>query len=309
MRYFPDFFIIGAPKCGTTAIYNWLSENPQVHAPVKEPSFFSQDIVSTENIPTHISSLEEYCGRFKGSQTGKEIIGEATPKYLYSDRALQKINMLRPDAKLIVCLRDPVDLAISFHNQKVKEGVECEPTFEAAWNRALEADNVTPLTLNHEIHGQINYLFWASVGRRLERLFQYFPRRQVLFVFLSDLKTDPRRSYSMVLEFLGVENDGRKDFSVVNERRKIIWPRFHKVLLQARQRVMPVLGPYIRWRGGKGTGLLKAATSLTTTRGQYTSEVTSILRSNMYRTLRDDMRITERLVDGGDIAGTGSGRK
>jgi hypothetical protein len=96
----PDFFIIGAPKCGTTTLYDWLGQHPEVNAPHKEPCFFSQDIFPTASLPTHIPSLHDYAEIFDFKTPTQHISGEATPKYLYSDMALNELTGVRSSAGL-----------------------------------------------------------------------------------------------------------------------------------------------------------------------------------------------------------------
>ena len=124
----PDFFIVGAPKCGTTSMYNWIAAHPKTFMPVKEPGFFSQDIRSIPN-----KEISSYLALFSCERPPGTLVGEATPKYLYSKRGLRQIVELNPNARMIVMLRNPVDLVISLHGQMLREGMEIEPDFESAW--------------------------------------------------------------------------------------------------------------------------------------------------------------------------------
>src|SRR4051812_29453240 len=102
----PDFFIVGAPKCGTTALYEYLASHPYVFMPkTKDPHFFCEDMVGSR----HAADLKDYLALF--SDAGPDqIVGEASVWYLFSEVAISKIFALRPDAKFIVMLRDPVEV-------------------------------------------------------------------------------------------------------------------------------------------------------------------------------------------------------
>lgn len=292
----PDFYIVGAPKCGTTSLYDWLGTHPSVCAPHKEPCFFSQDIFPTRHLLTHFPSLEAYCRIFelRGEQ---KISGEATPKYLYSDQALSEIARLRPDAKIIVCLRDPVDLAISLHSQKLKEGVESEQNFEKAWRRGLLTD-AQAIQSQHKNNLEITYYFWSCLGTRLKRLYDLFPSESVLIILLNELKDDPRGTYLKVLRFLGLEDDGRTMFEAQNPRVRIRNMKIHQTLLRIKRKMEPVLFPVRKTLGVQGFGVLRLASHFNTDPGQYSSAVPQSLRAEMYRLLTSEIFLAESFLQG-----------
>jgi len=292
----PDFYIIGAPKCGTTSLYDWLGTHPSVCAPHKETCFFSQDIFPTRHLPTHIPSLEAYCRIFEFSGDQK-ISGEATPKYLYSDQALSEIARLRLDAKIIVCLRDPVDLAISLHSQKLKEGVEAEQNFEKAWRRGLFTDGQA-IQNQHKSNLEINYYFWSCIGTRLKRLHDLFPSKSVMIILLNELKDDPRGTYLKGLRFLELEDDGRTRFEAQNPRVRIRYMKVHQALLRIKRKMEPVIFPVRKIFGVQGFGILRLASRFNTEPGQYSSAVTQSLREEMYRLLTSEIFLAERFLQG-----------
>ena len=294
----PDFFIVGAPKCGTTTLYDWLVDHPQVHAPHKEPCFFSQDIFPTHHLPTHIPSLEAYQDIFTIRDPRQRISGEATPKYLYSDLALEHIVALNPYAKVIVCLRDPVDLMISLHNQKLHEAVETEVNFEQAWQRSFDADNGSPLFGEATIGGNMNYLFWGCVGNRLERLYGLYPRENIKIIVLDDLQHAPRSVYRDLLAFLGIDDDGRADFPVSNPGSRIrsLWLHRHALALKRRVRPTPRTVQPVRRR--HGFGIMKLINRLNRQRGFYALTVSDELRSAMHDILKGDTELAESFLSG-----------
>src|SRR5665213_3487944 len=130
---FPDFFIIGAPKCGTTALYHYLSEHPEVHmSSPKEPHFFSRDLPLSRIVRT----AEEYAALFSEAPTDA-VTGEGSTWYLFSEVAVPEILSLRPDARFVVILRNPVHAVQSLHAQLFIGSSEDLFDFESAW-RAQE---------------------------------------------------------------------------------------------------------------------------------------------------------------------------
>jgi len=138
----PNFFIIGAPKAGTSSAYNYLRQHPQVFmSPVKEPYFF-QFIGETievkgpkdRDLPIYkmaVTDTNTYKSLFNGADKFKAV-GEASPLYLYSSKACTNIYSTLPQAKLIVFLRNPVDRAYSSYLHMVREGLETSEDFSQA---------------------------------------------------------------------------------------------------------------------------------------------------------------------------------
>lgn len=290
----PDFFIIGAPKCGTTTLYQWLGQHPQVHAPHKEPGFFSQDVDPTAHLATHIPTLDDYKAIFDSSDPMVKISGEATPKYLYSDNALERISKLRPDAKIIVCLRDPVDLAISFHNQKVKEGVETEVDFSTAWGRSISSGPVTsPWVDDH-----INYAFWACFGQRLEQVFERFPTENIRIYTITELKREPEAVFQDLCSFLAISQDQIITFEAANVGYQMRSPNLHLTIIALKRKAAPLLRLIAKIRGKEGLGLLKLAKRLNSSGEAYSDTVPSELRAEMRRSLADDQDIARVFLKG-----------
>src|SRR5664279_5331990 len=112
----PNFFIVGAPQSGTTALYSYLSGHPDVGmSKDKEPHFFASDIVGHQR---RSATLEQNLSNFDHA-TGKSRIGEASPA---SRRAPQGILDFNRTAQIIVILRNPIDVIHALHSQRVFTG-------------------------------------------------------------------------------------------------------------------------------------------------------------------------------------------
>src|SRR5882757_7658017 len=126
----PDFFIVGAPKCGTTALYRCLEAHPEIFVPErKELHHFGTDLYS----PTYVRQLDEYLSLFAAAGDAKRV-GEASVWYLFSKRAATEINAFNPQASVIIMLRNPVEMLHSLHSQHLYNGTEEISDFATALN-------------------------------------------------------------------------------------------------------------------------------------------------------------------------------
>jgi hypothetical protein len=134
-----DFFVVGQPKAGTTALYEMLSQHPEIFMPkLKEPQFFATDMrrrFDPKGWPVLPQALGEYEALFAGAEPG-QLRGEASTLYLPSRVAAGKIAAFNPAAKAIAVLREPASLLRSLHLQTLKDRNENEKDF----SRALELE-------------------------------------------------------------------------------------------------------------------------------------------------------------------------
>jgi hypothetical protein len=209
----PNFFIVGAPKCGTTALYSYLKDHSQIFLPeLKEPHFFCTDFPEYRRI----RDIQEYEALFQSANEEQQAVGEASVFYLFSQEALRNIFEYNPKARIIVMLRKPVEMAHSLHSQLYFGFRENEADFETAWNlqdTRLKGKSLPEHCLEPK---HLQYRKVASYSSQIAQLFEIFPREQVKVLFHDDLKRSVRDVYCEVLDFLGVEDDGREQFDRVN---------------------------------------------------------------------------------------------
>ena len=212
----PDFFIVGAFKAGTTALYEYLRAHPQVFMSVpKEPMYFGRDLTPRYRRMTEA----EYLALFRDARP-EQRAGEASPWYLYSHSAAREILDFAPDARVIIMLRNPVDVMYSQHSQLVFNQREDLADFAAALDaepdriagRRLPADAIRPEALYYRTS--------VSFAEQVERYLAVFGRERVHFVVFDDLVADPRAVYRATLEFLGVDATFEVDLSVYNPARR-----------------------------------------------------------------------------------------
>jgi hypothetical protein len=206
-----NLLIVGAPKCGTTAWFEYLRAHPDIFFPEsKEDCFFALDLPKFR----FIHSEQEYSKLLAASKNAK-IVGEASAMYLFSEAAANAIRAYNPDAKILIFLREQEEFLPSLHNQFLREFSEEIEDFETAWRLAgrrppetIPARCLEPRTLDYRAMGRFN----EQVSRYLDA----FPAEQVRVIHFRDWIADPRATYLEILRFLGVKDDGRSEFPAIN---------------------------------------------------------------------------------------------
>ncbi len=192
-----DFFLIGAPKTGTTAIAKYLAQHPEVDfSRYKEPNYFSEDIVGSDRFVTNIEDYNELY-----SNDGR-LRGEGSTTYLYSELAIKDILKVNPDAKFIVGVRDYVSLVQSQFNQMLKVGFENVSDFSAAWDLQSERAKGKKIPSSCTIPFNLEYKKIISLGYYLDRLFSIVKRENVFIFSFEDLNEDFNAVYKKILHFL-----------------------------------------------------------------------------------------------------------
>jgi Sulfotransferase family len=203
----PDFFIVGQPKSGTTALYQMLRRHPQIFMPDnKEPWFFAAEL-QTRTPPRPAGtphSLCEYAALFAGAQPDQRV-GEATPLYLWSRTAAQAIAETVPGARIIAILREPASLLRSLHLQFVETYIETEPDLRSALElegprregRHVPRHTYWPQALAYSEH--VRYV------EQLRRYHERFPPERVLVLIYDDYRRDNAATVRTVLRFLEVD--------------------------------------------------------------------------------------------------------
>jgi hypothetical protein len=211
----PNFFILGAPKCGTTSLAAWLAAHPAVYIPpIKEPAHFAADLKAAR------PGLQEYQALFSPAGNVHSAVGDASTCYLFSRVAVSSILKRVPDPRFIVCLRNPMEMARSLHQQELFGLNEDARNFEDAWGlqETRRAGQNIPRTCSEP--WLLRYEARCLLGEQVERLLQQTGRERVLFLFLEDLHADPRKQHRRVLQFLDLPDDGRVHFPVLNRAKE-----------------------------------------------------------------------------------------
>jgi len=212
----PNFFIVGAPKCGTTALCQYLDEHPNIFISTpKEPHYFANDFPKMR----HVSELSEYIELFNDADESCTAIGEGSVWNLYSDVAVENIMDFDKDAKIIVMLRNPVDLVYSMHSQHQITLDENQIDFIKAWDLQNERANGNSLPPKCREPKLLQYSAFGKLGDQIERLFSTVPKSQVHIIIFDDFSKDTKSSYEAVLKFLEVPLYDKQEFPRVNENK------------------------------------------------------------------------------------------
>jgi hypothetical protein len=220
----PNLFIVGAPKCGTTSMYKYLKQHPEIFmSEPKEPRYLCTDFreeAKQNNSQSYfpIKTRKGYKKLFAGAQNHK-IIGEASPIYLYSETAVKNIKNLNKNAKIIIMVRDPVKQVYSWYYQSIQTGMESAMSFEKALK--LEPARKKGRRLpTQRFPSSYFYREIASYGTQIDRFKKAFSSQQIKTILLQELKEDPGKTYRNVLNFLEVNNTGfAADLSRINPGR------------------------------------------------------------------------------------------
>jgi len=228
----PNFFLVGAAKAGTTALYNYLGQHPRIFmCPIKEPNFLA-DEVRAENFSDEARvkidrwrlAFRDYltgpvCEKFPSGPVAewqdylklfqcagdRTAIGEASPCYLWSKTAPHNISQRFPDAKIFMVLRNPIERAfaqhlhtLSFANQPM--------SFREQMDAALRSSN-------KQIGELYPFLEFGLYSEQVSRYFALFPRERIRIFFYEDYQRDPRTLLRAIFRFLGVDETFSPDLS------------------------------------------------------------------------------------------------
>ncbi|MCW2544953.1 MAG: sulfotransferase [Frankiales bacterium] len=190
MKQLPDWAILGAPRAGTTTLASWLNRHPEGFVPpAKEVSYFD---LYFDRGP------QWYADQFSGA-TQRQRWGDATPGYLYSEIALDRLALAAPQARLIVLLREPAERVWSHYTYNRALGLE-----PRSLARALAAERRDPTNAPWRL--PIGYLGCSRYARRLESVVRRFDREQLLVLMFDDLRRDPTATFAAACRHLGIDS-------------------------------------------------------------------------------------------------------
>ncbi|MDM8530381.1 sulfotransferase domain-containing protein [Anaerolineales bacterium HSG25] len=208
-RLLPDFIIIGGQRCGTTTLYKYLIQHPYIMpASGKELHFFDLNFEKGQTwYQTHFPTRAYKQLLMK---TGRQplITGESSPYYLFHPHVPSRVATMRPSAKLIVLLRNPIDRAYSHYFHEVRWGFETASTFEQAISLeperlAGEADRLLEnehyYSFSHHHH---TYLERGIYVDQLEYWSRFFPKEQLLILSSENFYTNTPTVFKQILQFL-----------------------------------------------------------------------------------------------------------
>jgi hypothetical protein len=215
----PNFLIVGAPKCGTTAMWRYLGAHPEIWmCPRKDMHYFGSDLNFKRR---DRFTEEEYLAFFE--EAGGRAVGEASVWYLYSKKAAEEIHRFDPSMKIIVMLREPVSLMYAHYTQMRYNGLgdEDQTSFQAALDREEARAEGWDLPEGTPLPEALLYRRIATLSGQIMRYYEVFPPEQIHIVLQDDMKRDMAGTYRKTLDFLGVDPGFETDFKRVNTHKTI----------------------------------------------------------------------------------------
>ena len=195
----PNFLVIGAYKSGTTSLYHYLRQHPDIFmSRIKEPNFFAhekkKELMQLEGkTPRVVDRLEAYAALFAGAGD-KKAIGEASPIYMHYPQAAKRIKATLPDVKLIAILRHPVEAFYSDHHMRIRDRRQLSGDIEERFKTEVEAKMSC---------GQVNGLMYFE---QLSTYFDLFGSQRIRVYLFEDLIQDSRALIQDIYGFLGVDD-------------------------------------------------------------------------------------------------------
>jgi len=297
---FPDFFVVGAPRCGTTSFCRYLARNPQIcFSQPKEPHYFAR----LDHDPSALELRRDYIERcFGHCAAGHRAVGEGSVSYLYLPEAIDRIRRINPDARFIALVRNPLAMLPSYHLRMRFLLQEDEPDFEKAW--ALEPArargvSIPRLCLDPRL---LRYREVAKLGAQVQRLFDVAGRERSHVIVFDDLVADSLAVYRRALEFLGVDYDGQTRFERRYESTIYRYRWLQRLLYVPATRGGKVIDTLQRRSrkynadGSKRRSLIKRVTSwnkVPATPAPLTPQMAATVRE----ALRSDVALLSRLLD------------
>lgn len=222
----PNLFIVGAPKCGTTALHFYLSQHPDVcMSEPKEPNYFGSLV---EPFPKSDEQYLEYC--FSHWQD-EPVAGEATPWYLACPHAASRIYQFNPKAKIVIMLRNPVDMMHSLHSEFFFAGSEQEDDFVKALDLEERRLNGEMIKTTSKPPYKLAYRKMANYVEQVRRYLSVFPPEQVLIILQEDMHADTAVVYRQVLEFIGVDSTFCPELPRINANKETRSKMLRKLLM------------------------------------------------------------------------------
>lgn len=229
----PNLFIVGAGKAGTFAMYHYLNQHPEVFmSPIKEPNYFGSDLLYRQRRIT----LDEYLAMFDGAQ-GKKAIGEASVRYLMSKSAPMEIASFSSDPRIVIMLRDPIEVLHSRHSQNVKCAVEDILEFKQAIEAEEERRQGLRIPAGAEVVNDLFYSDWIKFTEQCARYIAQFGRDRVSIILYDDFRKDPISCFRKLCTDIGVSDDFSPPPERINENKKI---RSHFINRAAKGKIKPI---------------------------------------------------------------------
>lgn len=296
MQKKPNFFIVGVPKSGTTALCHYLSEHPNVFVSnPKEPFYWCADFPNSKS-HHKMTSLENYLRLFEGAKDQHSAIGEGSTTYMQSRVAIKSIMEFNPEARFIAMLRNPIDVAYGMHGELVRHLLEDEPDFSKAWQLQKDRAEGRALPSLTRMEHQLQYGDVASFSSQLERLMGYVPEHQRMVVVFEDFVSDTASVYEKAVSFLGLESDNRREFPQVHAAKVFRNQTLGKMYHDPPAFLEFFVSGFRKWYRG-GNGILQKILSNVASKKRPRPPLSEGFRNELREFFREDVQRASEILD------------
>jgi hypothetical protein len=213
MQRLPDFFLVGAPKCGTTALYEMIGAHSGIFvSAIKEPDFFAVDIRHAAQPANAIDDWSRYLELFSGAPPSQQA-GEGSVSYLASRVAAKAIHDRCPDARILMVLRDPADRLFAHYRAAIASG-STRAKFPDWLETALAREKADTAPMGPVAAGR----YAVNVKRYLD----VFPSQQIHIVWHEEYVSDCSRTVRGIFAFLGVDETERVPVKIRRNETRVL---------------------------------------------------------------------------------------
>lgn len=293
----PNLFVVGAPKCGTTALCRYLGDRPDVYMPPqKEPLYFCADHIHRE--PWRTAETRAYLALYEAGREARWR-GDGSVWYLLSRTAAGRIRDRCPDARIVIMLRNPVDAAASLHAQFLFSGNETIRDFERAYDAQAARRRGRHVPLRAHVPAGLQYTAVYRYAEQIERFLDAFPPDRIKVLLFETFFADPRAGYEDVLEFLDLEQESPPAFTRENARHRVRSVGLQRLLTKVPEIWnFPQRLPAGRLRDGLGRRLDRTRSALLQLNARSTKSrtITQELRERLHADFADDIDRLEAML-------------
>jgi sulfotransferase family protein len=289
------FFLVGAPRCGTTSLALALAQHPQVcFSEPKESHYF---IHVPEDLDPGRMEEEYIRAFFRADRMSRDALGEASPSYLYSSPAIRAIDRMFPAARFLVMVRNPLEMLPSWHARALFTMDEDVANFEDAWRLQEQRAKGQSIPAKCRDWRMLQYAEVGRVGARLAELFRIVGRDRVKAIVFDDFTSAPLAVYREVLDFLGLEHDERTEIARMNGTKTYRSPLIQRLLMRpprvARLIVPRAVGPSQPNFAGR---LVKRLRKVNVVRTHW-QPISAHMRQEIIDCVREDVDLLGRLLN------------
>ena len=215
----PDFFIVGQTRSGTNSLQFQLEQHPDVFISNKTKPMFG--------IETELKSEKDYLTQFVNIK--QKIIGERNTDYLYWKLSASKIKNFNPKAKIIMILRNPVDLIYSLYSAALSRGIDENIS---DFKKALDAEEKRKIEQTENPNKYSPFIFYRDVARYSEQVSRYielFPRKNILAISFEKFIKNPSEIFIEICNFLEIDSNFKPVVTAKNQLKQVRSNALHSI--------------------------------------------------------------------------------